>query len=261
MNYIKWSSYFIFIILLYFNILEQCNMEVISPKFCESDDMEGLIRWYSDVYKFVKSNEDLNKRLTELEGEIKRLNRKLEHQEEHINGEIVIQRRMDGSENFYRVWEDYKHGFGNQSREFFIGLQRLHKLTNSRRFELWVVMEDFDDVRRYAKYDNFVVASEKENYKLQSLGQYEGTAGDSLTYHLGYSFTTKDRDNDVDQGNNCAQLYVGAWWYKSCHACNLNGEYLRGSTTLYGRGVIWNAFRALYYSLKFVELSIRPKLF
>ncbi|XP_058976689.1 fibrinogen C domain-containing protein 1-like [Musca domestica] len=230
MNYIKWSSYFIFIILLYFNILEQCNMEVISPKFCESDDMEGLIRWYSDVYKFVKSNEDLNKRLTELEGEIKRLNRKFEHQEEHINGEIVIQRRMDGSENFYRVWEDYKHGFGNQSGEFFIGLQRLHKLTNSRRYELWVVMEDFDDVRRYAKYDNFVVASEKENYKLQSLA-------------------------------NCAQLYVGAWWYKSCHACNLNGEYLRGSTTLYGRGVIWNAFRALYYSLKFVELSIRPKLF
>ncbi|XP_005180729.2 fibrinogen C domain-containing protein 1 isoform X1 [Musca domestica] len=253
MKNIKSSPNFIFVILFYLNILDQSNMEVIPNGLCESDDMEGLIRWYSDVYKFVKSNKDLNKRLNELESEMKVLNRKLEEQ-----NEIVIQRRMDGSENFYRNWEDYKHGFGNRNGEFFIGLQRLHKLTNSRPYELLVVLEDFDDDRRYAKYDNFVIASEKENYKLQSLGQYNGTAGDSLTYHLGYNFTTKDRDNDIDN-NNCAQIFTGAWWYKNCHASNLNGSYLRGTTTAYAKGVVWNSYRGHYYSLKFVEMSIRPK--
>ncbi|XP_061388867.1 angiopoietin-related protein 2-like [Musca vetustissima] len=133
------------------------------------------------------------------------------------NGEIIIQRRIDGSENFYRLWEDYKHGFGNQSGEFFIGLERLHKLTNSRPYELLVVLEDFENDRRYAKYDNFVVASENEKYKLQTLGRYSGTAGDSLTFQLGYKFTTMDRDHDIDPNNNCAQLYTGAWWYKACH--------------------------------------------
>ncbi|XP_058983860.1 ficolin-2-like [Musca domestica] len=241
-------------------------MEVISTGVCESEDMEGLIRWYSDVYKFVKSNKDLNKRLNELdeklqkiESQMERLNRKFEQREERMNGEIVIQRRMDGSENFYRDWEDYKHGFSNRSGEFFIGLQRLHKLTNSRPYELLVVMEDFDDDRRYAKYDNFVIASEKENYKLQSLGHYNGTAGDSLTIgHLGYGFTTKDRDNDIDT-RNCAQSYNAAWWYSNCHFSNLNGKYLKGTTTDYAKGVVWHAYRGYYYSLKFVEMYIRPK--
>ena len=32
-------------------------------------------------------------------------------------------RRMDGSENFTRQWEDYKAGFGSLSGEFYAGTQ------------------------------------------------------------------------------------------------------------------------------------------
>ena len=32
----------------------------------------------------------------------------------------VFQRRMDGSEEFYRNWSDYQNGFRNKSGEFWL---------------------------------------------------------------------------------------------------------------------------------------------
>ena len=37
---------------------------------------------------------------------------------------------MDGTINFLREWLDYKHGFGNLATEFWLGLEKIHMLTN-----------------------------------------------------------------------------------------------------------------------------------
>ena len=85
-----------------------------------------------------------------------------------------------------------------------------------------------------------------------------GDAGDSLGYHNGMMFSTKDRDNDLKSGHSCAQERKGAWWHKQCAHSNLNGLYLRGEYTSYADGVLWYHWLGHYYSLQKTEIKIRP---
>ena len=71
-------------------------------------------------------------------------------------------------------------------------------------------------------------------------------------------FSTKDQDSDLHFAS-CAQLSKGAWWYKDCHASNLNGLYLNGQHASYSDGVNWNTFRGFYYSLKRTEMKVKTK--
>jgi len=87
---------------------------------------------------------------------------------------------------------------------------------------------------------------------------FSGTAGDSLSYHRGFAFTTKDRDNDGNSGN-CANHAKGAWWYNNCHWSNLNGLYLNGKIT--DQGMVWYHWKNSHFSLKRSEMKIRPNHF
>ena len=170
-------------------------------------------------------------------------------------GWTVFQRRQDGSVDFYRGWKDYKAGFGQVSGEFWLGNDKIHRLTASRPGSLRVELEDWNGVRVYAKYSKLIIGDEYAQYQLE-LGSYSGTANDSLGYHNNMAFTTKDRDNDKDS-YNCAIKFTGAWWYKECFYSNLNGQYLGEKTNW--QGVRWYHFRK-NLSLKFAEMKIRPLL-
>ena len=167
----------------------------------------------------------------------------------------MFQRRMDGSVDFYRNWTDYQQGFGNLSGEFWLGLDKLHRLTSTST-QLRVDMQDFDGNSAYAKYTSFSVGDSASKYTL-SVSGYSGTAGDSLGGHNGQKFSTRDQDNDASGDSfSCAQTYKGAWWYNACHSSNLNGLYHGGSHSSYADGVDWQTWKGHFYSLKFTEMKL-----
>ncbi|XP_014378239.1 ficolin-1-like isoform X1 [Alligator sinensis] len=172
-------------------------------------------------------------------------------------GWIVFQRRADGSVDFYRDWESYKRGFGNQLTEFWLGNDNIHLLTSFGENELHIDLRDFDNNYHFAKYKSFKVLGETEKYKL-ILGDFVGgNAGDSLSSHKNMVFTTKDRDNDPDP-NNCAEIFKGAWWYNKCHLSNLNGLYHRGPHSSFADGVNWQTGQGYKYSYRLSEMKFRP---
>ncbi|XP_783504.4 microfibril-associated glycoprotein 4-like [Strongylocentrotus purpuratus] len=173
-------------------------------------------------------------------------------------GWTVIQRRFNGNLNFYRGWQEYAKGFGFLDGEFWLGLEWIHLLTHQGPTEVRIDLQDFQYEEAHTVYRFISVSDAAKNYTL-TVRRYDtsSTAGDALSPHNGAQFSTFDADNDRWSGN-CASEYSGAWWYTSCHTANLNGVYLGGPTSDYAKGVVWNSWKGYSYSLKFVEIKIRP---
>ncbi|XP_011485131.1 tenascin-R isoform X3 [Oryzias latipes] len=167
-------------------------------------------------------------------------------------GWIVFQRRQNGLTDFSRKWSDYRVGFGNLEDEFWLGLDNIHRIASQGRYELRIDMKDGQE-SVYANYDKFSIGDARNLYKLR-IGEYNGTAGDSLSYHQGRPFSTKDRDNDIAV-TNCALSYKGAWWYKNCHRANLNGKY---GESRHSQGINWYHWKGHEFSIPFVEMKMRP---
>ncbi|CAB3363502.1 Hypothetical predicted protein [Cloeon dipterum] len=176
-------------------------------------------------------------------------------------GWTVIQNRYEGAVNFYKDWLDYKYGFGNIGGEFWLGLEKMHLLTTDKINELVIELEDFDHQKVYAYYSAFAVGSEVEGYSLTFLAGYDGDAGDSLSYHAGMKFSTRDFDNDQWPDGNCATTHSGAWWYNGCDTSNLNGMYLNGDLPEIHeyKGMYWYDWHGPTYSLMSSRMMIRPR--
>nr|XP_034338091.1 fibrinogen C domain-containing protein 1-A [Crassostrea gigas] len=172
-------------------------------------------------------------------------------------GWTVIQRRVNGSVDFYRNWTDYKNGFGYADHEYWIGNDMLHRLTLLKPQELRVDMERFNGEKAYAVYSSFSVGDEASKYQLQVTG-YSGNAGDGLGPSNNMKFSTPDQDNDGNSGVNCATYYRSTGWFQNCYNANPNGQYTDSEKT--GRSYIeWYPWKDSYISLKSIQLMIRPR--
>ncbi|XP_035772645.1 ficolin-2-like [Anopheles albimanus] len=167
-------------------------------------------------------------------------------------GWIVFQYRYDGSLDFYRGWNEYRDGFGDLNKEFWLGLEKVHQITSGRKHELIVELKDIRGTYKFARYDAFEIGSETDQYILKELGKYNGTAGDAMCSNKGMQFSTKDQDNDVSIGL-CAQLHEGAWWHWGCTYANLNGRYMNAVNR---KSMYWYSFKGRQ-GLSYSRMMIR----
>ncbi|KAG5875926.1 hypothetical protein JTB14_031170 [Gonioctena quinquepunctata] len=133
-----------------------------------------------------------------------------------------IQKRFDGSVDFYQNWREYKFGFGDLNGEFWLGLEHIYSMTGLEQYELLIEVAE-DDTFKYAHYRKFRIGNQWNGYTLETVSDFSGTADDSLKYHEGMKFSTKDVDQDLSENENCAVTTKGAWWYDHCYRMNLNG--------------------------------------
>nr|XP_058973904.1 angiopoietin-related protein 7-like isoform X2 [Pocillopora verrucosa] len=141
-------------------------------------------------------------------------------------GWTVFQKRMNGSVDFNRTWNDYKHGFGNLVGEFWLGLDKINRLTQNKtknmlRVDLGVTICQ----TVHAEYEWFGIGNGTAHYRLYIGNMTNSTVSpDSLNPHKDLIFGTWDRD-----AANCTPKRGGGWWYGSSSDCavssNLNGIY------------------------------------
>ncbi|XP_059160751.1 fibroleukin-like [Physella acuta] len=169
-------------------------------------------------------------------------------------GWIIIQRRVLGDVNFTRAWNDYKHGFGSLSGDFWLGNDWISNLTMMGYNELRIDMTR-KGKQYYAHYDYFKVDNEAASYKIY-LSSFSGNVQNNygLSYHDGMKFSTFDTDNDLRSDLNCAQVGRGGWWYRDCKYVYLNGVW---RTTDAGTGIIWNELSSDGPFVDSVEMKVR----
>ena len=178
-------------------------------------------------------------------------------------GWTVLLNRQNGDVDFDRTSIDYKHGLGDVAGNHWLGNENMFMITSQRVHKLRIDLSDWEDTERHAIYSYFRVGSEFDKYQF-IFDEYlasKSNVGDSLYYHNGMYFSTKDRANDKQSGH-CADYYSGAFWYNSCFRAGLTNYYGSGPTGDYGKRpddvMNWESWHGYEYSLKTAKMMIRP---
>ena len=88
-------------------------------------------------------------------------------------GWTVIQKRFDGSLDFQRNWTEYENGFGQLDGEFWLGLEKINRLTvtpQTLRFDLGAANGE----TRFEEYKKVSVSDATSKYKLTIAGSFLG---------------------------------------------------------------------------------------
>ncbi|XP_063420269.1 fibroleukin-like [Mytilus trossulus] len=172
-------------------------------------------------------------------------------------GWTTIQRRYDGTVDFYRFWEDYKFGFGDIAGEHWLGNENLMFIVRQGSYQVRFDLEDFTGDTSYAVYDTIDVGDESLNYSLLLVGYSDGTAGNAmadLNPKWNHMFTTRDRDNDLSSEFNCGIKKESGWWHTACTSANINGGY--GEMYNNTANMHWKTWKT--NALKKTRMMIKP---
>ena len=171
-----------------------------------------------------------------------------------VGGWTVITKRIDGKVAFDRTWNEYRKGFGNVGKEYWIGNDYLRYLTLKK--QKWVLRIDAwyaNGHHIFGEWENFAIGSEDERYKI-TFGKYRGNLpyGDRLRWQYGMKFSTKDQDND-NWTSHCSKTYGGGgFWFNACSHTYITNRYNYATklfSGMYHTGKIW---------LKRAEMKLRP---
>lgn len=119
-----------------------------------------------------------------------------------------------------------RDGFGDVAGDHWLGLHKLHQLTNSRCYKLVVQLRLLNGTYLQQFYRNFVVADESQQFAVNFAATYFSRIhrlGDCLSDVRGKPFSTYDADHDDDATGSCAKRHHSGWWFGNCTLCNPTG--------------------------------------
>ncbi|GBN61256.1 Techylectin-5A [Araneus ventricosus] len=176
-------------------------------------------------------------------------------------GWTVIQRRGqygNGEDYFVKKRKEFKEGFGNLKREFWLGNDKIYSITNQGQYAVRMDMKHENGTSSFSRYENFWIENEDAKYTLR-LSECSGPGGDSIGNHDGWAFYTVDQPNKSEDENTTRS---GGWWRNSRRTSSLNGLNLYKTDRVDSLdGITWITFGGFINSLKATEIKVRPKKF
>ena len=132
-------------------------------------------------------------------------------QETDNGGWIMYQRRVDGTINFTRNWQDYKHGFGtngNGTTELWLGNEQVYQVLQrygKPKCELRIEADAFDGSSCWLVASNFRMHPEGRRYKMNwdRVTESQNGIAEDWNYHRHLTFKTLD---DADENPNTREV-------------------------------------------------------
>ncbi|PIK55700.1 putative ficolin-2-like [Apostichopus japonicus] len=171
----------------------------------------------------------------------------------------VFQRRIDGSIDFYRNWNDYTkvlvsfiENFGSEMRNFF--------LTNQNDYSLRVDVTDIHGNSYFAKYELFRISDENGKYRLVNIDDYDSSS--TTERHKG-AWWFGELNDDVASGcvteHGYCERFPNGDGCAECGNVHLNADF-DGSTR--GTNIFWDSITGddNDCGLHYTEMKLRPKI-